>query len=132
MISDLKHSIKLILINNKKGILLVGVYIAMSQAMFSYICPSMWLLGLPCPACGLTRAGISLLRLDFSGAINYNPSIFLVPFAIYAYIKRHAAIFALIIVIMFAIFVVRVMTSFGVEPLIINRNALMFRVIELF
>jgi Protein of unknown function (DUF2752) len=29
--------------------------------------------GQPCPACGLTRAGLSLLRLDFAAATHFHP-----------------------------------------------------------
>ena len=30
-------------------------------------------LGLPCPACGLTRATLALARLDLAGAIHFHP-----------------------------------------------------------
>ena len=128
MLSDLKQAI----INNKIGILLACTYVVAAQLLFSYICPTMWLFGLPCPACGLTRAGVRLLRLDFVGAFSYNPSIFLVPFGVYAYIKKNAPLFATVFVIVVAIFIFRLMTSFGIEPLVINRNALIFRFIEVF
>jgi len=127
MIVDVKR----VIINNKKGILLVGIYALAAQAIFSYICPSMWLFGLPCPACGMTRAALQLLRLNFVQAFNYNPAIFLVPFAVYAYIKRRVGLFATIVAIVFVIFFMRLHTSFGVEPLVINRDSLMFRLIEL-
>ena len=38
----------------------------------------MWL-GVPCPGCGMTRALVRLLRLDFSGAWNYHPMVFFLP-----------------------------------------------------
>lgn len=53
--------------------------------------------GLTCPACGLTRATISLLNLDFKGAVSYNTYYVLVlmPLVIglvandvYVFIKR--------------------------------------------
>ena len=128
MLNDLKQ----IIINNKIGVLLASIYVLMAQLIFSYISPTMWLFGFPCPACGLTRAGLRLIRLDFIGAFSYNPSIFLVPFGVYAYAKKNAPLFAIVIVLVIAIFIFRLMTSFGVEPLVINRNALMFRIIEVF
>jgi len=126
------NNLRQVLINNKIGILLVSIYIVASQLLFSYISPTMWLFGLPCPACGLTRAGLSLVRLDFVGAFHYNPSIFLVPFGVYAYVKKNTPLFVTVFVLAVAIFIFRLMTSFGVEPLVINRNALIFRLIEVF
>ena len=35
-----------------------------------------YLTGFPCPACGLTRAGIRLLHLDFKGAWKMHPFIY--------------------------------------------------------
>jgi hypothetical protein len=40
-----------------------------------------WLLvGLPCPACGLTRAFFALARLDFAAAFAMHPLFWAVPF----------------------------------------------------
>ena len=37
------------------------------------------LFGITCPGCGITRAYISLLRLDFAAAFEYNPMFWSVP-----------------------------------------------------
>jgi len=108
------------------GIAAAGLYVVAANAAFGYICPSMWFLGLPCPACGLSRAVLSLLRLDFGAAVLYNPMVFAVPPAVYFYKKRNLTAFAGIAILMFTVFFVRVLTSFGQEPLIINRGALIF------
>ena len=126
MITDFKR----ILIRNKLGIVLVGAYFFAAQILFSYVCPSMWFVGVPCPACGLTRAALRLLRLDFAGAWGYNPAIFLVPPAVYCYFTKRAGFFTAIIVILCVIFFIRLATSFGTEPLIINENALLIRLIR--
>lgn len=36
-------------------------------------CPFRFFLGVPCPGCGMTRAFLSLLRLDFKMAFAYHP-----------------------------------------------------------
>lgn len=40
-------------------------------------------IGLPCPGCGMTRATLALLRMDFAAAFFFHPLVFLViPFII--------------------------------------------------
>ncbi len=36
-------------------------------------CPMRLLTGLPCPGCGMTRAWLSVLRLDFAAAFAFHP-----------------------------------------------------------
>lgn len=36
-------------------------------------CPIQFLLGFPCPSCGLTRGTLALMRFDFVGMVHYNP-----------------------------------------------------------
>ncbi len=35
--------------------------------------------GVPCPSCGLSRAWLSVLRLDFASAFSYHPMFWAVP-----------------------------------------------------
>lgn len=37
--------------------------------------------GIPCPGCGMTRAWLAALRLDFAAAIAYHPLFWVVPLA---------------------------------------------------
>jgi hypothetical protein len=47
------------------------------------LCPLAYLAGIPCPGCGLTRAGIRLFHADLGGAFALSPlSPIVVPFAI--------------------------------------------------
>ena len=65
-----------------KGVALVLilflVYYLIMNAVFQAFCPLLILTGVPCAGCGLTRAGLHLLRGDISRAAALNPSIFLV------------------------------------------------------
>lgn len=56
---------------------LLAGYSLVAELRFGQLCPSRILLGRICPGCGLTRAGLALLRLDFAGAFSWNPAIFL-------------------------------------------------------
>ncbi len=56
------------------------------------ICPVALVAHRPCPACGLTRASLALLRLDFADAISLHPLVFVVTplLALYAATAAHA------------------------------------------
>lgn len=52
-------------------------------------CPFKWFFGIPCPGCGMLRACLSLIKLDFSAAFAYHPLVFLmIPVGIYLLLKR--------------------------------------------
>jgi len=42
-------------------------------------CPIAEALGIPCPTCGMTRAAIAALRLDFKSAFSHHPLFFTLP-----------------------------------------------------
>ena len=49
-------------------------------------CPIRFLTGISCPGCGMTRAWLSVLRLEFRSAFAYHPLwVLLVPWAIAAW-----------------------------------------------
>lgn len=64
-------------------VLLFAVYFAVAYAVMGYFditCVFLELFGLPCPGCGMTRALLSVLRLDFLMAARYNVVIFFMPY----------------------------------------------------
>ena len=45
-------------------------------------CPIKYLLGIACPGCGMTRACLAVLRLDFATAFSYHPLFLFGPLTI--------------------------------------------------
>jgi undecaprenyl pyrophosphate phosphatase UppP len=58
------------------GAVVVVVFYFLSK-MFGSICPTYRFLGICCPFCGMTRAHLAAMRLDFSTATYYNPVFYL-------------------------------------------------------
>ena len=57
-------------------IIFVIAYFAFLRNMIFSMCPMVMITGYPCPSCGMTRAGIRLLHLDFAGAWEIHPFIY--------------------------------------------------------
>lgn len=55
-------------------------------------CPFRAFTGIPCPGCGMTRAWLAALRLDFSAAFAYHPLFWVVPIAFaLAFVREEVA-----------------------------------------
>ena len=46
---------------------------ALLVIIFIYKCPTRYIFGIPCAACGMTRAFLSAAKLDFKAAFYYHP-----------------------------------------------------------
>ena len=55
---------------------------------FGITCPIKFMTGISCPSCGMTRAYLSLLRLDFKSAYYYHPLFVLPALGLIIYIFR--------------------------------------------
>lgn len=76
--------------NSYIWMLAILAYMILTNLIFGSVCAMVIVTGVPCPACGLTRAGISLITLHFIDAWNYNCVIFLiVPFVLYCLSCRY-------------------------------------------
>jgi len=102
----------------------LSLFVGISPCIFYHIT------GLPCPACGLTRAFISLARFDLRQAFAYHPLLFLVPFLPLLYLERISSKWQNILAygalaLFLAVWVVRMVVLFpDVAPMMYNENSL--------
>ncbi|WP_073103488.1 DUF2752 domain-containing protein [Hespellia stercorisuis] len=54
----------------------IVAYMIFMKGIFQNICPMVIVTGFPCPACGLTRAGVAMLTGHFDLAWKLNPFIY--------------------------------------------------------
>lgn len=65
--------------------LIITVYFSAILPIMNYFnipCVFLHFFGIYCPGCGMTRALLSVLRLDFLSALYYNPLVFALPYVI--------------------------------------------------
>ena len=55
------------------GVALFCAYFVVTNAIFGYVSPSMIFVGLPCPACGLTRSGLLFFSGNFIESFRVHP-----------------------------------------------------------
>ena len=108
--------------DNYIGISLVIVYCLVMHALFHYVCPFRLLTGIPCPGCGLSRAGIALVTFRLDRVMFYNPVI--IPIALYAVywaacryilgrkVRYQTAFIILLAVLLFALYFYRLAAFF--------------------
>lgn len=98
-------------------------------------CPFKWFFGIPCPGCGMLRACLSLLRLDFSAAFAYHPLVFLmIPVGVYillrelglfSFKKRTETVFLCIFAVLFGfVYLIRLFGDSQVVKIDFNSSVL--------
>lgn len=73
-------------IRDKALTLLILCIVLAVYKIFDIPCVFDLLLNIPCPSCGMTRAYISLLHLDFYGAFSMHPMFWSVPVLLLYYL----------------------------------------------
>lgn len=111
-----KEFFKIMLGHFVAGITVTAVFYLLSKN-FGSICPTYRLFHVCCPFCGMTRAHLAALRLDFASAIYYNPVFFLAIPTLFLlihdriapkYDKIRKILAALLLSVIFAAYIVRV------------------------
>ncbi|MEF9915726.1 MAG: DUF2752 domain-containing protein [Lachnospiraceae bacterium] len=108
----LKEDVK----NNLLPVSLLLFYYIFIKKFLRITCLMVALTGLPCPACGLTRAGSLLLQLKFEAAFKMHPFIYviipmIIAYALFRYLLgisikplNYISIFLLILLFIFYIY----------------------------
>ena len=76
--------IKDLLQRNREALTLVlclGLYCVIAMVLH-LPCPILWITGVSCPGCGITRACLFLVQLNIGAAVYYNPAVFAVILAV--------------------------------------------------
>lgn len=130
IISRLLYDVK----KNWVGLTAVAVCLILFSAFRKEVCPSQILFGLPCPGCGLTRAGILLLSGHFIKAFQMHPFIYVFLFGLlyvgfWRYVKMEKEIpygiplLIFVVTAMTVFFVYRMLHYFpNVEPMMVSKH----------
>lgn len=121
--------------------LIMVLYFVLSFFLTDSPCLFRLVTGLPCPACGLTRATFALFRLDFHAAFLYHPMVFLVlPIIVFVLIqdvvrkkplKRYMPFFLAVGVCLYVVYAVRMILLFpDVEPMTYDHASILGRILE--
>lgn len=82
-------------LSHTKGKLLALTIYASLLALFYLLkipCLFQYFFRIPCPGCGMTRALLSLLRLDLNSAFHYHPMVWSLPF-LGVYLLKNGGLF---------------------------------------
>lgn len=125
---------------------IVALFLLYCISMFAVtggICPVRGLFGIPCPACGSTRAMLLFVKGDFIGCMRMNPAAPLLFFCLIneiriAYFKRGnkklAAVCLIItVVVTLAVYIVRMRLYFPyTEPYVFEHKSFLFRLLRFY
>lgn len=101
-------------------------------------CPIRFLTGVSCAGCGMTRAYMSLLHLDFASALHFHPLFFIPPvFAVYYFffrdrvsLKMHKIIVAAVVAIFMVTYILRMFDTHDSVVVFCPKDGFIWRVIQ--
>lgn len=100
------------------------------------VCLFTRIFGLPCPACGMTRSQVALLRLDIVNAFRYHPLFWVPPLICLLALlgKLTNKMITILITLLIAVWMIRMILLFPnqIEPMVFNEQALIPRIINTF
>lgn len=106
---------------------IAATYVIILRRFFYSLCPSVLITGYPCPACGMTRAGVLVLTGHFAEAARIQPFIYVLGlFAVVFFVRRYLFLkdslrwakwsLAIIIICMVLFYIFRMINYFPDTP----------------
>lgn len=123
-------------------ILIFSMFLIITYLLKITNCPVKLITGMPCPGCGMTRAGFAVLRLDFVEALKYNPLIFIFPIIVWiivfnerpiiSKIYKNNIFWTIILIMVVSVYVLRLIFVYPDVPMDYYENNLIKFIISLF
>ena len=117
---------------------IAGVYLFL-EYFLEITCPILYLTGISCAGCGMSRAWIRLLHLDFAGAFYYHPlfwipavAVILVPFWKKIPKKVKNALITVACVLFIGVYIWRMIDNTDTIVVFQPQNGLIYRVFSYF
>ena len=129
--------------NKIKKLILPLAIIAVIYLVFHLVgigCPIKFVTGISCPGCGMSRACLSLLRLDLTSAFGFHPLFWLVPAFPVLFILRELGklpkkpydiCIAVICVLFLAVWLLRMLFEEGTVVVFEPQKSLFFRLLQI-
>ena len=123
---------------HKDGLLAVAMVVGFYCVLFllGITCPIKFVTGVSCMGCGMTRAWLSVFRLDLHSAVAFHPLFWTVPVAAAAFWLRRRykrlgnGILAVIIAAFLVVYVVRMLDPDCTVVVFQPQNSLVYRIIR--
>lgn len=66
-------------LQDMSAIIIIALFYLILELVFGITCPILFLTGISCAGCGMSRAWFCVLRMDFAGAFRYHPLFWTLP-----------------------------------------------------
>lgn len=122
----------------KKELMLFILFLGLASLVFvaetqKSICLIYNTTGIPCPSCGMTRAFLSVARLDFIKAFHDHPLFLLVPILFYSYLYGKQKLLISICLLFIIVWIIRMILYFpSVEPMNYNASSIFGIILDYF
>ena len=118
------------------------LYFVLANYFFNNICPTMILFGVPCPACGMTRAGILFLTGNFAESFRMHPLfipsiLFIIGLMLFKFvwtdkIKYLQNLSIVLLICFLVLYVFRMVFLFpNYPPMVVNNDSILHNIVYL-